>query len=70
MQNAVKSWQVEINNKARLQDFKTINPEKFKFFVNGKQCFLMKDLSTGMIRLKLSTNNKVYPKLIPQNLPF
>ncbi|XP_022931449.1 pathogen-related protein-like [Cucurbita moschata] len=37
VQNVVKSWQVEINNKARLQDFKTINPEKFKLFVNGRE---------------------------------
>ncbi|XP_022142782.1 pathogen-related protein-like [Momordica charantia] len=37
VQNAVKSWQVEINNKTRLQDFKTINPQKFTLYVNGRE---------------------------------
>lgn len=35
VQNAVKSWEMELSHKTRLQDFKTINPEKFKLFVNG-----------------------------------
>ena len=36
MQNAIKSWEMELSHKTRLQDFKTINPEKFKLSVNGK----------------------------------
>jgi len=35
VQNAIKSWEMEFSHKIRLQDFKTINPEKFKLFVNG-----------------------------------
>lgn len=35
VQNAVKSWEMELSNKTRLQDFKTINPEKFNLCVNG-----------------------------------
>jgi len=35
VQNAIKSWEMELSHKIRLQDFKTINPEKFKLFVNG-----------------------------------
>ncbi|XP_010464676.1 PREDICTED: pathogen-related protein-like [Camelina sativa] len=35
VQNAIKSWEMEFSHKVRLQDFKTINPEKFKLFVNG-----------------------------------
>ncbi|KAK7336043.1 hypothetical protein VNO80_28263 [Phaseolus coccineus] len=34
VQNAIKSWEMELSHKTRLQDFKTINPEKFKLFVN------------------------------------
>ncbi|CAH9107608.1 unnamed protein product [Cuscuta europaea] len=35
VQNAVKSWEMELSHKTRIQDFKTINPHKFKLFVNG-----------------------------------
>jgi hypothetical protein len=35
VQNAVKSWEMELSHKTRLQDFKTINPDKFKLIVNG-----------------------------------
>ncbi|KAM6573919.1 hypothetical protein CsatA_022246 [Cannabis sativa] len=34
VQNAVKSWEMELSHKIRLQDFKSINPQKFKLFVN------------------------------------
>ncbi|XP_062096766.1 pathogen-related protein [Humulus lupulus] len=37
VQNAVKSWEMELSHKIRLQDFKSINPEKFKLFVNGRE---------------------------------
>ena len=35
VQNAIKSWEMELSHKIRLQDFKTINPDKFKLIVNG-----------------------------------
>jgi hypothetical protein len=35
VQNAIKSWEMELSHKTRLKDFKTINPDKFKLFVNG-----------------------------------
>ncbi|KAH0895234.1 hypothetical protein HID58_057663 [Brassica napus] len=34
VQNAIMSWEMEFSHKIRLQDFKTINPDKFKLFVN------------------------------------
>ncbi|XAR68268.1 hypothetical protein NMG60_11003342 [Bertholletia excelsa] len=34
VQNAIKSWEMELSHKTRLQDFKTINPEKFRLLVN------------------------------------
>nr|DAD37801.1 TPA_asm: hypothetical protein HUJ06_008442 [Nelumbo nucifera] len=37
VQNAVKTWEMELSHKTQLQDFKTINPEKFKLFVNGRE---------------------------------
>ncbi|KAH0854645.1 hypothetical protein HID58_057821 [Brassica napus] len=38
VQNAIMSWEMEFSHKIRLQqDFKTINPDKFKLFVNGRE---------------------------------
>ncbi|KAJ9183002.1 hypothetical protein P3X46_006924 [Hevea brasiliensis] len=37
VQNAIKSWEMELSHKIRLQDFKTINPQKFKLIVNGRE---------------------------------
>lgn len=36
VQNAIKTWEMELSHKTRLQDFKSINPAKFKLFVNGR----------------------------------
>lgn len=41
VQNAIKSWEMELSHKTRLKDFKTINPEKFKLFVNGTKTHLL-----------------------------
>ncbi|GLT93892.1 hypothetical protein SLE2022_116620 [Rubroshorea leprosula] len=38
VQIAMKSWALELSHKTRLQDFKTINPEKFKLIVNDTVC--------------------------------
>lgn len=35
VQNAIKTWEMELSHKTRLQDFQTINPHKFKLIVNG-----------------------------------
>ncbi|XP_031495609.1 pathogen-related protein [Nymphaea colorata] len=37
VQNAIKSWEMELSHKTRIKDFKTINPEKFNFIVNGRE---------------------------------
>nr|GEW35550.1 hypothetical protein [Tanacetum cinerariifolium] len=34
VQNAIKSWEMELSHKTRAQDFKTINHDKFKLSVN------------------------------------
>ncbi|KAK6134976.1 hypothetical protein DH2020_031260 [Rehmannia glutinosa] len=36
VQNAIKSWEMELSHKTRVQDFRTINPDKFKLIVNGE----------------------------------
>ncbi|KAK9268996.1 hypothetical protein L1049_000763 [Liquidambar formosana] len=35
VQNAIKSWEMEVSHKTRVQDVKTINPNKFMLVVNG-----------------------------------
>ncbi|XP_023552029.1 pathogen-related protein-like [Cucurbita pepo subsp. pepo] len=62
VQNAVKSWQVEINNKTRLQDFNTINPQKFKFFVNGREGL------TGEEVVRIGTFNALLKSALPEEL--
>ncbi|KAK9132161.1 hypothetical protein Scep_011689 [Stephania cephalantha] len=37
VQNAIKTWEMELSHKTCIHDFKTINPEKFKLFVNGRE---------------------------------
>ncbi|KAL2245493.1 UNVERIFIED_CONTAM: Pathogen-related protein [Sesamum indicum] len=37
VQNAIKSWEMELSHKTRIQDFRTINPDKFKLIVNGRE---------------------------------
>ncbi|KAL0910527.1 hypothetical protein M5K25_021518 [Dendrobium thyrsiflorum] len=37
VQNVVKSWEMELSHKTCLDDFRSINPSKFKFSVNGKR---------------------------------
>lgn len=40
VQNAKKSWEMELSHKTCLQDFRSINPDKFKLIVNGNRFFL------------------------------
>jgi hypothetical protein len=37
IQNAVKSWEMELSHKTCSKDFKITNPGKFKLFVNGNK---------------------------------
>lgn len=40
VQNAIKTWEMELSHKTNIHDFKTINPQKFKLFVNGSLIYL------------------------------
>lgn len=35
MQNAIKTWEMELSHKARLSDFKSVSPGRFRLSVNG-----------------------------------
>ncbi|KAJ4700908.1 Pathogen-related protein [Melia azedarach] len=45
VQNLVKSWEAEIIHKTRLEDFKTIDTEKYTFSLNGRKAMNMKDIA-------------------------
>ncbi|CAJ2659628.1 unnamed protein product [Trifolium pratense] len=56
-----KSWEMELTHKIRLQDFKTIVPEKFKFFVNGREGL------TAEETLSLGSYNALLKSSLPDN---
>lgn len=64
VQNAIKSWEMELSHKPRLQDFRTINPDKFKLFVNGR-----KGLS-GEEALKIGSYNALLKTSLPKNFQY
>ncbi|KAL1299659.1 hypothetical protein HN51_044201 [Arachis hypogaea] len=62
VQNAIKSWEMELSHKIRLQDFKTINPEKFKLFVNGREGLNAEET------LKVGSYNALLGSSLPKEL--
>lgn len=64
VQNAVKSWEMEFSHKIRIQDFRTINPEKFKFFINGREGLSAEEL------LEVGTYNALLKTSLPEELKF
>ncbi|RVW43028.1 Pathogen-related protein [Vitis vinifera] len=61
VQNAVKSWEMELSHKTRLRDFRTINPEKFKLIVNGREGL------SGEETLKLGSYNALLKSSLPED---
>ncbi|XP_038893242.1 pathogen-related protein-like [Benincasa hispida] len=64
VQNAIKSWHMEIVHKTKLQDFKTIIPEKFKLFVNGR------DGLSGEEILRIGGFNALLKSSVPEELQY
>ncbi|KMT13304.1 hypothetical protein BVRB_4g085620 [Beta vulgaris subsp. vulgaris] len=60
VQNAIKSWEMELSHKTHLRDFKTISPDKFKLFVNGREGL------TGEEVLKLGSYNALLKTSLPE----
>ncbi|KAK9269950.1 hypothetical protein L1049_025523 [Liquidambar formosana] len=44
VQNLVKSWEMEIFHKTRLEDFKTLDPKKYTFSLNGRKALTMEEI--------------------------
>ncbi|OMO92503.1 hypothetical protein COLO4_17534 [Corchorus olitorius] len=64
VQNAVKSWELELSHKTRIQDFKTINPHKFKLIVNGREGL------SGEETLKLGSYNALLKTSMPKKYQY
>ncbi|XP_051152116.1 pathogen-related protein [Andrographis paniculata] len=64
VQNAIKSWEMELSHKIRLQDFRTISPQKFKLIVNGREGLSAEET------LKLGSYNALLKTSIPDHLKF
>ncbi|GLT58779.1 hypothetical protein SLA2020_316460 [Shorea laevis] len=64
VQNAIKSWEMELSHKVRLQDFKTINQEKFKLIVNGREGL------SGEETLKLGSYNALLKSSMPEEFQY
>ncbi|XP_010274425.1 PREDICTED: pathogen-related protein [Nelumbo nucifera] len=64
VQNAIKTWEMELSHKTQLQDFKTINPEKFKLFVNGREGI------SGEETLRLGSYNALLKTSLPEELQY
>ncbi|KAL8089233.1 hypothetical protein AgCh_038862 [Apium graveolens] len=44
VQNLVKTWEMEIFHKARLEDFKMLDPYKFTLSINGRKGLTMREI--------------------------
>ncbi|XP_060209256.1 pathogen-related protein [Lycium barbarum] len=64
VQNAIKSWEMELSHKTRAKDFRTINPEKFKLFVNGREGLSAEET------LKLGSYNALLKSSVPNEFKY
>ncbi|KAB1216470.1 Pathogen-related protein [Morella rubra] len=64
VQNSIKTWEMELSHKTRLKDFKTINPEKFKLFVNGREGL------SGEETLGLGSYNALLKNSLPKEFQY
>jgi hypothetical protein len=64
VQNAIKSWEMELSHKIRLQDFKTFNPQKFKLIVNGREGLSAEET------LKIGSYNALLKNSIPDEFKY
>ncbi|GMJ10108.1 hypothetical protein like AT1G78780 [Hibiscus trionum] len=64
VQNAVKTWEMELSHKVRLQDFRSINHDKFKLIVNGGEGL------TGEETLKLGSYNALLKNSLPKEFQY
>ncbi|KAL0289567.1 UNVERIFIED_CONTAM: Pathogen-related protein [Sesamum calycinum] len=64
VQNAIKSWEMELSHKTRIQDFRTINPDKFKLIVNGREGLSAEET------LRLGSYNALLKSSMPEEFKY
>ncbi|KAG9129930.1 hypothetical protein Leryth_007058 [Lithospermum erythrorhizon] len=64
VQNAIKSWEMELSHKTSIKDFKSINPEKFKLIVNGKEGLSAEET------LKVGSYNALLKSSMPEEFKY
>ncbi|KAK4439111.1 Pathogen-related protein [Sesamum alatum] len=64
VQNAIKSWEMELSHKTRIQDFRTINPDKFKLIVNGREGLSAEET------LRLGSYNALLKSSMPEKFKY
>lgn len=64
VQNAIKSWEMELSHKTRIQDFKSINPDKFKLIVNGREGL------SGEETLRMGSYNALLKSRLPEEFKY
>ncbi|XP_012848957.1 PREDICTED: pathogen-related protein isoform X1 [Erythranthe guttata] len=65
VQNAIKSWEMELSHKTRIQDFKTISPDKFKLIVNAGREGLSAEET-----LKVGSYNALLKSSMPEEFKY
>ncbi|XP_020964879.1 pathogen-related protein-like isoform X1 [Arachis ipaensis] len=73
VQNAVKLWEMELSHKTRLQDFRSINPDKFMLSVNGFDVVTREKGRKGLNgeeTLRLGSYNALLKNTLPEQFQF
>ncbi|KAK1275832.1 hypothetical protein QJS04_geneDACA010033 [Acorus gramineus] len=65
VQRLVKSWEMEMVNKVRVEDYKTLNPQKFTFSVNGRP-----SITIAEIRQMGGSYNAFLQTALPKELRY
>lgn len=64
VQNAIKTWDMEIEHKTRVQDIKTINPDTFKLIVNGREGLAAEET------LRIGSYNALLKNSLPKEFQY
>ncbi|CAN1306038.1 Pathogen-related protein [Linum perenne] len=64
VQNAVKTWEMELSHKTRLLDFRTIDPRKFQLIVNGREGL------SGEETLRQGSYNALLKNTLPEQFRY
>ncbi|KAL3821259.1 hypothetical protein ACJIZ3_007164 [Penstemon smallii] len=64
VQNAIKSWEMELSHKTQIKDFRSISPDKFKLIVNGREGLSAEET------LRFGSYNALLKSSMPEELKY